>query len=65
MKTKAAIARELGKPFEIVEAELDGPNRGEVLVKWKVAGPVTRTRCGPVICRAVCRSSWVRGCRRG
>ena len=38
MKTKAAIARELGKPFEIVEAELDGPNFGEVLVKWKVAG---------------------------
>ena len=38
MKTKAAIARELGKPFEIVEAELDGPHFGEVLVKWKVAG---------------------------
>lgn len=38
MKTKAVIARELGKPFEIVEAELDGPHFGEVLVKWKVAG---------------------------
>ena len=38
MKTKAVIARELGKPFEIVEAELDGPHFGEVLVKWTVAG---------------------------
>lgn len=38
MKTKVAVAMEVGKPFEIVEAELDGPKAGEVLVKWKVAG---------------------------
>ena len=31
MKTKAVIARELGKPFEIVEAELDGPHFGEAV----------------------------------
>ena len=38
MKTKLAVSLEVGKPFEIMEAELDGPKEGEVLVKWKVAG---------------------------
>lgn len=38
MKTKVAVAMEVGKPFELVEAELDGPKDFEVLVKWKVAG---------------------------
>ncbi|MGW3473561.1 NDMA-dependent alcohol dehydrogenase [Saccharopolyspora sp. NPDC000995] len=38
MKTKAAVLREVGKPFEIVELELDGPGPGEVLIKYSAAG---------------------------
>ncbi len=38
MKTTAAVARELGGKYELMDCELDGPNYGEVLVKWKVAG---------------------------
>ena len=38
MKSKAAVVTEIGKPFEIMEVEVDGPKTGEVLVQWKVAG---------------------------
>jgi alcohol dehydrogenase (nicotinoprotein) len=34
MKTRAAVLRELGKPFEIVELDLDEPKTGEVLVRF-------------------------------
>ncbi|MFF0967384.1 NDMA-dependent alcohol dehydrogenase [Streptomyces sp. NPDC003703] len=38
MKTRAAVLFEVGKPFEVVELELDGPRRGEVLIKVEAAG---------------------------
>ncbi|MDJ0929149.1 MAG: S-(hydroxymethyl)glutathione dehydrogenase/class III alcohol dehydrogenase [Gammaproteobacteria bacterium] len=38
MKTRAAVAFEAGKPLEIVEVELGGPQAGEVLVEIKATG---------------------------
>lgn len=38
MKTTAAVLLEAGKPFEIMELELDGPREGEVLIKYTAAG---------------------------
>lgn len=38
MKTTAAVLTEVGKPFEIVELDLDGPQEGEVLVRYVAAG---------------------------
>jgi len=38
MKTNAAVLTEVGKPFEIVELELDGPKDGEVLIRYVAAG---------------------------
>ncbi len=38
MKTKAAVAFEAGKPLEIVELDLEGPQAGEVLVEMKATG---------------------------
>jgi S-(hydroxymethyl)glutathione dehydrogenase/alcohol dehydrogenase len=38
MKTRAAVLRELGKPFEIAELDLDEPKTGEVLVRFAASG---------------------------
>src|SRR3984957_9619606 len=38
MKTRAAVLRDLGKPFEIVELDLDDPKTGEVLVRFAASG---------------------------
>ncbi len=38
MKTRAAVAFEAGKPLEIVEVDLEGPKKGEVLVEIKSTG---------------------------
>lgn len=38
MKTTAAVLTEVGKPFEIVELDLEGPKEGEVLVRYVAAG---------------------------
>ncbi|EHR53729.1 oxidoreductase, Rxyl_3153 family [Saccharomonospora marina XMU15] len=38
MKTKAAVLFDAGKPFEIMELDLDGPKAGEVLIKYAAAG---------------------------
>jgi S-(hydroxymethyl)glutathione dehydrogenase/alcohol dehydrogenase len=38
MKTTAAVLTEVGKPFEIVELDLEGPRQGEVLVRYVAAG---------------------------
>lgn len=38
MKTRAAVAFEAGKDLEIVEADLEGPREGEVLVEIKATG---------------------------
>jgi len=38
MKTRAAVAFEAGKPLEIVEVNLQGPQAGEVLVEIKATG---------------------------
>ena len=38
MKTTAAVLLEAGKPFELMELDLDGPGTGEVLIKYTAAG---------------------------
>src|SRR6204780_2796024 len=38
MKTRAAVLRDVGKPFEIVELDLDEPKTGEVLIKFAASG---------------------------
>ena len=38
MRTRAAVAVEAGKPLEIMEVNLDGPRKGEVLVEIKATG---------------------------
>jgi Zn-dependent alcohol dehydrogenase len=38
MKTRAAVLRDVGKPFEIVELDLDEPRAGEVMVKFAASG---------------------------
>ena len=38
MKTRAAVAVEAGKPLEIMEVNLEGPKKGEVLVEIKATG---------------------------
>ncbi|HUQ07309.1 MAG TPA: S-(hydroxymethyl)glutathione dehydrogenase/class III alcohol dehydrogenase [Kofleriaceae bacterium] len=38
MKTRAAIALEVGKPLVVDEVDLDGPRAGEVLVELKATG---------------------------
>jgi S-(hydroxymethyl)glutathione dehydrogenase / alcohol dehydrogenase len=38
MKTRAAIAFEVGKPLEVDEVDLEGPKPGEVLVELKATG---------------------------
>ena len=38
MKTTAAVLFGTGKPFEIVELDLDGPGEGEVLINYTAAG---------------------------
>ena len=38
MKTRAAVAFEAGKPLEIVEVDLEGPQAGEVLVEIIATG---------------------------
>ena len=38
MRTRAAVAVEAGQPLEIMEVNLDGPRKGEVLVEIKATG---------------------------
>jgi S-(hydroxymethyl)glutathione dehydrogenase/alcohol dehydrogenase len=38
MKSRAAVAFEAGKPLEVLDVELDGPNTGEVMVEIKATG---------------------------
>src|SRR6201992_193163 len=38
MKTRAAVLRDIGQPFEIVELDLDEPKSGEALVKFAASG---------------------------
>jgi alcohol dehydrogenase (nicotinoprotein) len=38
MKTRAAVLRDIGKPFEIVELDLDEPRTAEVRVKFTASG---------------------------
>jgi alcohol dehydrogenase (nicotinoprotein) len=38
MKTKAAVLREVGKDWEIIELDLDPPKAGEVLVRYVASG---------------------------
>ncbi|HEY0935825.1 MAG TPA: NDMA-dependent alcohol dehydrogenase [Trebonia sp.] len=38
MRTRAAIIREAGKPWEITELELDDPKAGEVRIKFMASG---------------------------
>tara|TARA_Y100000389_G_scaffold203793_1_gene253504 strand:+ start:130 stop:1254 length:1125 start_codon:yes stop_codon:yes gene_type:complete len=38
MKTRAAVALEAGKPLEVMEVNLEGPKKGEVLIEIKATG---------------------------
>ncbi len=38
MKTRAAVLRAVGQPFEITEIDLDEPKAGEVLIRFVAAG---------------------------
>ena len=38
MKTRAAVLRDMGKDWEIIELDLDPPRDGEVLVRFVTAG---------------------------
>ena len=38
VKTRAAMLRDTGRDWEIVELELDEPKQGEVLIRWVAAG---------------------------
>ena len=38
MKTRAAVMWEAGKPWDVVELELDPPKAGEVLIKFAASG---------------------------
>jgi alcohol dehydrogenase (nicotinoprotein) len=38
MKTRAAVLRDVGKDFEVVELDLDEPKAGEVLVRLEASG---------------------------
>ncbi len=38
MKTRAAVLRDMGKDWEIIEMDLDPPKDGEVLVRFVAAG---------------------------
>ena len=38
MKTRAAVLRDMGKDWEIIEMDLDPPKEGEVLVRFAAAG---------------------------
>ena len=38
MRTRAAVVLEAGKPLEVMEVNLEGPKRGEVLIEVKATG---------------------------
>jgi len=38
MKTKAAVLRDVGKDWEVIEMDLDPPKAGEVLVRFVAPG---------------------------
>ena len=38
MKTRAAVLRKGGEPWEITELDLDEPSAGEVLIRFEAAG---------------------------
>jgi S-(hydroxymethyl)glutathione dehydrogenase/alcohol dehydrogenase len=38
MKTRAAIAFEVGKPLVVDEVDLEGPKAGEVMVELRATG---------------------------
>jgi len=38
MKTRAAVLRDVGKDFEVVELDLDEPKANEVLVRFVASG---------------------------
>ena len=38
MKTRAAVLRKAGTPWEVTELELDAPRANEVLIRMEAAG---------------------------
>src|SRR5690348_6691019 len=38
MKTRAAVLRDVGKDWEVIEMDLDPPKEGEVLIRFAAAG---------------------------
>ena len=37
MKTRAAVLRDVGKDWEVIEMDLDPPKEGEVLIRFAAA----------------------------
>ena len=38
MRTRAAVLRDVGKDWEVIELDLDPPRQGEVLIRFAAAG---------------------------
>ena len=38
MRTRAAVLRDMGKDWEVIEMDLDPPREGEVLIRFAAAG---------------------------
>ena len=58
MKTRAAVLRDMGKDWEVIEMDLDPPKEGEVLVRFAAAGLChsdDHLRTGGEVGRASCR----------
>ena len=63
MKTRAAVLRKGGEPWELTELDLDEPKAGEVLIRMEAAGlchsdeHIRATLLQPARCRGTRRSS--------
>jgi len=57
MKTRAAVLRDMGKDWEIIDLDLDPPTDGEVLIGSPRRGWATpMTTCAPATSRSGTRS---------
>ena len=57
MKTRAAVLRDMGKDWEIIDLDLDPPKDGEVLIRFVAAGLChSDDHLGPATSRSATRS---------
>ena len=57
LKTRAAVLRKGGEPWEITELDLDEPKAGEVLIRFEAAGLCHSDEHIRATGRPACRSS--------